>query len=290
MRFFFKIGCLLTILGLYGCEKSVEKQIFIETSDWTDVTHGNSVDPDYETVFPQDIVQRLDIVISSEDWAAIQKDLGDMPHQPPGADLDGAFEPIWVPCDFFYENKQWYKAGIRVKGNSSLRSTIAAGIKKYSFKLDFDQYEDIYPDILNQRFYGFKQLNLNNNFEDQSLMREKIAGDLFREFGIPCAKSAYYEVFINYGNGSQYFGLYTMVEEVDNTVITTQFASRNGNLYKPEDLLRVSKAAHIIPMIFIRKQTKIPATGRILKLCMMLCIARPGFLTLLPGKNFSNQR
>ena len=140
-----KIVCILFILGFYGCEKSIEKQISIETTDWTEVSHGNSVDPDYETVFPQDVVQRLDIVISSEDWAAIQEDLAGMPHSAPGNNLDGTFEPIWVPCDFFYGNKQWYKAGIRVKGNSSLRSTISAGIKKYSFKLDFDQYEDIYP-------------------------------------------------------------------------------------------------------------------------------------------------
>jgi spore coat protein H len=226
--------CFFFILGFYGCEKSTEKQISIETTDWTEVTHGNSVEPDYGTVFPQDIVQRFDIVISSEEWAAIQKDLAGMPHSAPLNNLDGTFEPIWVPCDFFYGNKQWYKTGIRVKGNSSLRSTIMSGIKKYSFKLDFDQYEDIYPEILNQRFYGFKQLNLNNNFEDMSLMHEKVAGDMFREFGVPSARSAYYEVYINYGKGSQYFGLYTLVEEVDNTVISTQFASNDGNLYKPE--------------------------------------------------------
>ncbi|MBK8882265.1 MAG: CotH kinase family protein [Bacteroidales bacterium] len=228
------IVIILLSLRFYGCEKSLEEQIVIDTPDWTDATHGNSVDPDYDKVFPEDAVQRLDIVISSEDWAAIQEDLAGMPHSAPGNNLDGTFEPIWVPCDFFYGNKQWYKTGIRVKGNSSLRSTISAGIKKYSFKLDFDQYEDTYPGILNQRFYGFKQLNLNNNFEDQSFMREKVAGDLFREFGIPCAKSAYYEVYINYGNGSQYFGLYTLVEEVDDTVIPTQFAINDGNLYKPE--------------------------------------------------------
>jgi spore coat protein H len=234
MRKSYKIICFLFIMGFYGCEKSTEKQLSIETADWTESTHGNSVKPDYETVFKQDVVQRLDVVISSEDWKAIQEDLVSMPHPAPGNNLDDTFEPIWVPCEFYYGSRQWYKTGIRVKGNSSLRSAIASGIKKYSFKLDFDQYEGIYPEIMNQRFYGFKQLNLNNNFEDMSFMREKIAGDLFREFGIPCAKSAYYEVYINYGTGSQYFGLYTLVEEVDNTVISSQFSNSSGNLYKPE--------------------------------------------------------
>jgi len=206
----------------------------IETPDWTEATHGSASSPNYTTVFAQNTVQRLDIVISATNWAAIQKNLASLSGGRPGANLDEGDTPIWVPCDYQYNGKQWYKVGIRAKGNSSLRTTYSSGNKKYSFKLDFDQYEDTYPAISNQRFYGFKQLNLNNNSDDLSLMREKVAGELFREFVIPCAKSAFYEVYINFGNGSQFFGLYTMVEEVDNTVITTQFSDGSGNLYKPE--------------------------------------------------------
>jgi len=33
----------------------------------------------------------------------------------------------------------------------------------------------------------------------------------------------------------EYFGLYTLVEEVDGPVLDTQFSSDDGNLYKPED-------------------------------------------------------
>jgi spore coat protein CotH len=64
-------------------------------------------------------------------------------------------------------------------------------------------------------------------------MREKTTSDLFREFGIPAARTAFCEVWIDYGQGSKYFGLYTIVEEVDDTVIDTQFQG-GGNLYKPE--------------------------------------------------------
>jgi spore coat protein CotH len=221
---------------MLGCNKSDESEniISIETTDWTLETHGKSADPDYSTVFPQDKVQRLDITISRDDWDAIQTDLANMPRTRPGETIDGTFNPIWVSCDLFYNAKQWYKVGIRVKGNSSLQTTYASGIKKFSFKLDFDQFDGTYPEIKDQRFFGFKQLNLNNNFEDKSLMREKVAGDLFRESGLPAAKSAYYEVYINYQGKSQYFGLYTLVEEVDNTVIKSQFANGDGNLYKPE--------------------------------------------------------
>lgn len=226
----------LLILLLLSCTNADESEISIsiDTPDWTETTHGKSADPDYTTVFPQDTVQRLDITIDSDDWDAIQTDLATMPRTRPGETIDGTFDPIWVSCDLFFNEKQWYKVGIRVKGNSSLQSTYATGNKKFSFKLDFEQFEDTYPAIKNQRFYGFKQLNLNNNFDDESLMREKVAGDLFRAFGLPVAKSAYVEVYINYQGESQYFGLYTLVEEVDNTVIKTQFANNDGNLYKPE--------------------------------------------------------
>jgi spore coat protein CotH len=236
MKRYFNLAGMLIILLFCCCEKqeTTNEEIAIETPDWTETTHSSAVGPDYTTVFQQDKVKRLDIVIGSTNWSAIQTDLAGMPRSGPGQPLDGTFDPIWVSCDFMFNGTQWYKVGIRVKGNSSLRTTYQMGLKKFSFKLDFDQFENTYPAINNQRFYGFKQLNLNNNFEDQSLMREKVAGDLFREFGVPAAKSAWYEVYIDIGSGPQYFGLYTLVEEVDDTVINTQFTDGTGNVYKPE--------------------------------------------------------
>ena len=39
---------------------------------------------------------------------------------------------------------------------------------------------------------------------------------------------------IDYGEGPVYFGLYTAVEVVDDTLIETQFSDDNGNVYKPD--------------------------------------------------------
>jgi len=230
--FFFS---LLTLFS--SCERSLEEitVIDIETPEWAEETHGNSVDPNYSIVFSQSEVKRIDITIDPDDWNDILADLASMPHGGPGQPMGTTFDPIWVPCDFFFDGKQWYKVGIRVKGNSSLQSTYMSGIRKFSFKLDFDEFEDTYPAIKNQRFYGFKQLNLNNNFDDKSELREKVTADLFREFGVPSAHTSFYELSINFNGESQYFGLYTLVEEVDNTVIKTQFISNDGNLYKPEN-------------------------------------------------------
>lgn len=209
--------------------------------DWTTETHSNDVDPNYDEVFKQNEVLRFDITIDADDWADMYSDLaanlGSSGGNRPGprmTTLTSDYDPIWVPCDIVYEDRQWYHVGIRFKGNSSLQSAYQSGNGKLSLKLDFDEFEDDNPGLNNQRFYGFKQLNLNNNYSDASLMREKVGADLFRAFGLPAAKTSFCVVYVDFGEGPQYFGVYTIVEEVDDTVLDSQFANGSGNLYKPD--------------------------------------------------------
>jgi len=159
-----------------------------------------------------------------------------MPGRPGAGKMGDADDqnPVWVEAEFSFNSESWDHIGIRFKGNSSLRSTWGSGSLKLPFKLDFDQYEDEFPETENQRFYGFKQLSLASNYRDDSALREKIAADLFREAGVPSAQTAFYAVNIDYGEGPVYFGLYTAVEVVDDTLIETQFNDDNGNVYKPE--------------------------------------------------------
>lgn len=151
-----------------------------------------------------------------------------------GGDTFADEDPIFVPAEVFYEDKEWYRVGVRFKGNSSLQSTWQASNLKLSFKLDFDEFEDDYPQIKNQRFYGFKKLSLKNNFDDKSMLREKVAADVFRNTGLAVSHTAFYTVYVDHGEGPQYFGVYTLVEEVDDTVLDDQFGGDDGNLYKPD--------------------------------------------------------
>lgn len=259
-----KTSFLLILLALFTCAQSCRDNELLpdengddstqEVStgtdtesypDWSETTHGNSVAPDYSIVFPQNTVLRFDIEISADDWATMQSDLatnlassstGGRPGMGGGGggvDLTD-YTPIWVPCSLKFNGIEWYHVGIRFKGNSSLQSAYQSGNNKLSLKLDFDEFEDDYPGIKNQRFYGFKQLNLNNNYNDASLMREKVGADLFREFGLAASKTSFCVVYLDHGNGPQYYGVYTLVEEVDDTVIETQFTDGSGNLYKPD--------------------------------------------------------
>lgn len=262
---------------------------------WDEVTHGKDTAPDYETVFPQDDVNRIDISISPETWQVMLDDMtekygefgakrndrmgmepggqspqmqdgmqpepptdGEVPARPnrpvqegmrpqpdapvqPNLPMEGGMgmmegdgsNPVWVSVELSFQGETWTHVGLRFKGNSSLKNSWSSGSYKIPMKLDFDEFENEYPEIDDQRFYGFKQLSLASNFNDASLSREKIVSEVFTEAGVPSAQTAFYQVYVDYGEGPAYFGLYTMVEVVDDTLIATQFEDDSGNVYKP---------------------------------------------------------
>lgn len=239
--FFMFLGILILVSSCNkenAYELTFDDTIF-ETTDWTDATHSKGADSDFNEVFNDNSVKRLDFVISKERWDGMLKDMENTygtfgSGRSRGGLLEPENDPIFVPADVYYNDKQWYKVGLRFKGNSSLQSSWGSGILKLSFKMDFDEFEDQYPQIDNQRFYGFKKFSLKNNFNDHSQLREKVGGDIFRNAGLAAPHTAFYTLYVDHGDGPEYFGLYTLVEEVDDTVIETQFLDNNGNLYKPD--------------------------------------------------------
>jgi len=219
-----------------------------DTDDWTEATHEklstDEIIENLDVVFDTGSVQKLRIVIESDNWTLMNEDLEALTDELGGSnDFSELDNPIFVPANVFYYSEQedtwteWYKVGVRFKGNSSLYN---ANSSKLPFKLDFDEFEDEYPAIDNQRFYGFKQLNLKNNYNDESEMHEISANDLFRDFGLVSAHSSFYVLYLNVDDSDDeandiYYGVYTLVEEVDDTVIETQYYDNDdGNLYKPD--------------------------------------------------------
>ncbi len=161
------------------------------------------------------------------------------PRPPDGARMPGNAgaddeNPIWVPVTIDFEGDTLTDVGLRFKGNSSLRSSWQQGNSKLPFRLDFDQFEDEFPEIDDQRFYGFQKVTFSSNFSAASFLREKVTAHPFREAGVPAANTAFYEVYIDYGEGPVYFGLYTMTEVIEDTVIEEQFDDDSGNVYKPD--------------------------------------------------------
>jgi spore coat protein H len=141
--------------------------------------------------------------------------------------------PIYIPATLTFDGLSFSNIGLRLKGNSSLLNSWQGGAEKLPFRLNADGLEDQLPDVRDQTFFGFPNLNLTNNSQDASFMRAKVVGDLFREAGVPAARTAFVRVFFDRGAGSRYLGLYTLVEIPDEPMLETQFGTENGNLYKP---------------------------------------------------------
>lgn len=150
-----------------------------------------------------------------------------------GIDLLGR-NPIYVPCTVRFGDRQWKHVGIRYKGNSSLTMAWSSGVAKLPLHLSFDKYEDQYPLTKDQRLWGFKEMSLSNAMGDASFIREKVANDIFQAAGVPTPASAFYRVYIDFGRGSTYFGLYTANELPAKPMLNTLFKENKGNLYKPE--------------------------------------------------------
>jgi spore coat protein H len=273
--------CLVTLMSLMvtvmaGCTESGESvpsasEQTIRPEGWTEVTHSNNVDPNYEIVFSQDKVNQIKITLTPEDWNAMQANMtellgpsgtgqrggksgapgtrpdrggmlpGEVPQDggaaPRAPGIPGWIDmtpenPEWVPATIEFNGLTWTNVGIRYKGNSSLRSGWNSGSLKLPLKLDFDEFEDEYPEIENQRFYGFKQLSLSNAFSDSTYMRDAIAADLLAEAGLVAAETAYYEVILDYGEGPVSLGLYVAIEVIDDTVIDRFFGDDSGNIYE----------------------------------------------------------
>ena len=289
---------------------------------WSEETHSNDADPDYDVVFPDDRVNQITITIAPEDWEAMQANMaeifggvgagggardwpggfeppeggppqpgeggfpegrfppggqglpggseppeggppqpgegglpegfeppqgGDRPAPPEGGSFGGrpagggfgggdmtSENPMWVPATIEFDGETWTNFGVRYKGNSSLRSGWSSGTLKLPLKLDFDEFEDEYPEIDDQRFYGFKQLSLANGFNDASFLRDAATSGILEEAGLPAAETAFYEVILDYGEGPVTLGLYTMIEVIDDTVVERYFGSDDGNIYEAE--------------------------------------------------------
>ncbi len=254
----FRIGSLFLSAVLFSCDSGINdtdnaipEDINFPVPDWTEATHGKSNDPDYSIVFNQTQVNSVEIVMTASDWTTIREDMvekigytfgsGNVTTAGPGGFTSE--DPVYVPVSLKFNGIEWYKVGFRLKGNSSLSSSWRAGIYKLPFRLKFDEYEDTYPQITDQRFYGFKELSMSPGAKDNSLIREKVGADIFRMAGIPAAQTSFYAVSIDFGEGLTYCGVYTMVEVIDDTMVDHFYGAATGNIYKPESTFKSFSAS-----------------------------------------------
>ncbi|MBN1692880.1 MAG: CotH kinase family protein [Dehalococcoidales bacterium] len=159
--------------------------------------------------FYPDRVVDVRFVMTDEDWTYLQQN---------------AREEEYLKADMWYDGELLPDIALRPKGNSSLSSTIAQGSIRFSLKADLNFFNSA------RNLDGVKKLNFNNGFSDPSFMREILSYEIFEEMGLPTPRASFVDLWIN----DTHLGLYTMVEQVDQTFLQRYFTDATGNLYKPE--------------------------------------------------------
>ena len=164
-----------------------------------------------EYLFQEGAVTEINIAIDEADWQKL---------------LENPLTEEYYRADVTINGESMGNVAIRTKGNTSLTSVANSDSDRYSFKLDFDYYDD------NGNYHGLRKLCLNNNYGDNSNMREYICYQIMADMGLPVPQCGYSHITVN----GEEWGLYLAVEAVDEVFLQTRFADATGDLYKPEGM------------------------------------------------------
>jgi len=176
------------------------------------VRHPASSSIDYQTVFDDSQVRRVDISISQSNWDTMWTDVE---------------AKIEVPADAVIFGEELNDIGFRMRGQWSLRGSK----EKKPWKIHTDAF------IEGQEFHNLKQLIFTNSLEDPTMLQEKLAYDLMHFAGVPASHVCFVEIWIDFTDDSSppiFWGVYVMIERVDNKFVGNRFGqeSKGGNLYK----------------------------------------------------------
>lgn len=161
--------------------------------------------------FDANTVNTVNITISEENWQAM---------------LENPLAEEFQMCDVTINGDVYTSTAIRTKGMTSLSQVASSDSDRYSFKMKADEY------VSGQSFYGLDEFVLNNCYQDASSMKEYLSYELLTEMGVPSPLYSYAAVYIN----GEYWGLYLMIEAVEENFAYRNFGSDYGELYKPESM------------------------------------------------------
>lgn len=185
------IVMLLSLLSMAGCAEEKEG---------------------YKKIFEKDKVIDINIEID-------ESDLNDI--------YNYAENEEYHSADITVDGVKVENAGIRTKGNMTLKSVSNSDSNRYSYRIKFDKY------VKGNSLLGLDELCLNNGYSDPSYMREYLHYEILRELGMNVPETVFCNLYIN----GEKAGLYLAVEGLDDTFLEDEFGEnyKEGNFYKMDE-------------------------------------------------------
>lgn len=162
----------------------------------------------YESrLFDTAAVHTIDIVM--EDWEGF---------------LETAQREEYSLCSLVIDGETYENVAIRGKGNTSLTQVEQYGNSRYSFKVEFDHYDNALS------YYGLDKLSLNNLIQDNTMLKDYLCYQLMGSFGVDAPLCSFVYITVN----GEDWGLYLAVEGVEESFLQRNYGSGYGELYKPD--------------------------------------------------------
>ena len=129
---------------------------------------------------------------------------------------------VYVPATLVYDGRAYGPVGLRLKGAGSFEPID----KKPSFRINVDEY------VADAKFFGLKDLTLNNMHDDPSMMHERLGYWVARNAGVAASRATHAMVSLN----GQPPALYSNVETVKRRMLARWFKNPDGVLYAATDV------------------------------------------------------
>jgi len=164
-----------------------------------------------DRLFDGSFVHTIDIQMSESDWANF---------------LTNAVSEEYQFCTLVIDGEAFANVALRAKGNTSLSSVASYGNNRYSLKAEFDQY------VAGGSYYGLDKLVLNNNIQDNTLMKDYLTYQMMAAAGAVAPLASYVWVTVNGAD----WGLYLALEGVEDSFLARNYGNNTGKLYKPDSI------------------------------------------------------
>ena len=201
------INVICTIIILFAALITV---IFINGTKFGIQVNDNTL---YQSkLFDTSYVHTIDIIVEDSEWDKFS---------------ENALDKEYIKCNLIIDDEAYNNVAIRTKGNSSLRFVQSSNSYRFSFKIEFDHFDE------SLKYYGLDKMTLNNIYQDKTYMKDYLSYQMLNFMDAPSPLASYTYITVN----GEDFGLYLAVEAVEDSFIDRVYGSASdGELYKPESV------------------------------------------------------